>query len=50
VKKHRIGVAAEGACPGDFVKGRQVGPSKIETGNSVYTLAPDCRSAIKTTQ
>jgi hypothetical protein len=50
VKKHRIGVAAAGACPGDFVKGRQIAANKIETGNSVYTLGPDCRSAIKTTQ
>jgi hypothetical protein len=49
-KKHRVGVAAGGTCPSDFVKGRQVGTSRIRTGNEVYTLAPDCRSAIRTTQ
>jgi hypothetical protein len=50
VKSRRIGVAAGGTCPSDFLKGEMLSTSKVRAGRAVYTLTPDCRSAVKTTQ
>ena len=49
-KAPRVGVAAGGACPQDFVRGELVSSNKIRARGLVYTLAPDCRSSVKTTQ
>jgi hypothetical protein len=49
-KSRQVGVAAGGNCPHKFVAGQLVARNKIKAGRYVYTLAPDCRSSVKTTQ
>lgn len=43
-------VAARGACPADWPRGRLVAPGKLAVDGAVYALHPDCRGSAKTSR